>query len=142
MLNEKTAVFRKKLNPLGVIRSATASVIIRIEKAVINPKPRPILPNTCCSMGASLIEITNNIWIIIKDTNRSKNRSVLFPYIRLYSFKIFGNKYKASEKSSIIFGTTIESLFTHGVKARKIKLENIMIILKVLFCSILFTRII
>ena len=62
---------------------------------------------------------------------KSKIWSILFPENSLRAWKTLGSKNKASKKSNITLGTTIESLFTHGVMAKKIKLAIINIILNV-----------
>ena len=70
---------------------------------------------------------------------KSKIWSVLFPENSLRAWKTLGSKNSASKKSSITLGTTMESLLTHGVIAKKIKLDIIKIILNVKSFLVIFT---
>ncbi len=64
---------------------AEASNTINNEIEVISPKPRPILPNNCCAIGASLTITTPIVWIIINEIIKT---SILI----LLNFKAFDNE--------------------------------------------------
>ena len=98
--------------------------IITKEKNVINPNPLPVLPNTCCSIGASLnAKAKSNC---AKNRNES-NTNILINLKYLFAF-MFNSKYgsiiRAEQSMITTLGIISASLLKFGVATKVIAIAE------------------
>ncbi len=88
---------------------------IKNETKVSKPKPRPVRPNICCSIGALLAIVTKAICTNIKTIITSKYLYIIVWLNNFLREKITGNMKSARRKSKITLGIIKASLLKFGV---------------------------
>jgi hypothetical protein len=102
------------------MKIAQLKEMITIEKNVINPNPLPVLPNICCSIGASLNTIANTSWA----KNRDESIMNILTNLKSHFIFVFANRYGSInivEQSKITtLGIISASLLKFGVATKVI----------------------